>query len=154
VLLASIAACSSSPGTSGGGASATTSSGSETTASGRSSSGASSATTTTTTSTGSGTGTTSSGGGAGYSCEVKSALLHVCTLYGNLPPGDVAAQMAMCASLKGTSGASSPMGDALGACTSNAAGVVATETWYTDGATTAAMAQAACDNPLGTWTPG
>jgi hypothetical protein len=93
------------------------------------------------------TGTTSSGG-SGYACEVKSSLLHFCTLYQGLTPDEVAQEMASCASLMGTSGTTCSPADALGTCEAEDG---SSTTWYADGGTTAAEAETSCEDANGTW---
>ncbi len=94
--------------------------------------------------------TSSSGGGTNYSCTVKSTLVHECTLYLDPNAAELATYMDDCAGLAGTSGTACSQTDALGTCSSD----YGDETWYSDGATTAAEAQGSCEMSLGTWTPG
>ncbi len=129
--------------TGAGGAAASTSS---------TSSGAGASTPTASSSASTSTGSTS--GGVDYSCEVKSALLHFCIFYQNLDPAELAVEQGDCASVTGTSGTACPTTNVLGTCTGSADGVTGTTSWYSDGGTTAAEAQASCATALGTWTPG
>ncbi len=163
VSLGAIAACGSSSGSPGGATSGATggsagSAGSAGTAGSTSTTGASStgaggaaASSSTSGVSSSSASSSSVSSSGGYSCEVKSTLLHECTLYEGLAPSDLATEMTMCEELDGTSGTSCPTAGAIGTCTSDGVGQ---ETWYSDGQTTAAEAETSCDDADGTWTPG
>jgi hypothetical protein len=152
VLLGLIVACgSSSPTSPSSGSTGSTSSGAGGTSSTTTGFLAASGTSgTTTQSSSASTGTTSSGGGANYSCTVTSTLLHECTVYLDPTSDELATYMEQCAALDGTNGTTCSQANALGTCTTD----YGDETWYADGATTAAEAQTSCDDSIGTWTPG
>jgi hypothetical protein len=95
----------------------------------------------------------SSTGGSSFSCEVKTAALHTCYEYDNIPAATATAEQSACTAEQGTAGTACPTANSLGHCSQTTAGVSSKEFYYSDvGGETAAMAQMACTAAAGsTW---
>jgi hypothetical protein len=100
-----------------------------------------------------GCGPSSSSGGVNFSCEVKSASLHTCYEYDNVPSSTAMSGMTACTNQMGTPGTGCPSANKLGVCTeATSGGGTAKEFYYSDiGGLTASQAMMACVQGGGTW---